>query len=75
VKKEADRLITFQTMSDIGRQFDNVRFSPNIFTPYPGIPIWPQLRELSVVEPQSLEDWMTLPLGANLLSWRSLSVC
>ncbi len=39
---EADRIITFQTMSDIGRQFPNVSFSPNIFTPYPGIPIWPQ---------------------------------
>jgi radical SAM superfamily enzyme YgiQ (UPF0313 family) len=66
---EADRLITFRTMSDIGRQFSNVRFSPNIFTPYPGIPIWPQLRELGVVEPQTLTDWMTMPLGANLLPW------
>ena len=66
---EADRLHTFRTMSDIGRQFDNVRFSPNIFTPYPGIPIWPQLRELGVVEPQTLEEWETMPLGANLLPW------
>lgn len=66
---EADRLHTFRTMSDIGRQFPNVRFSPNIFTPYPGIPIWPQLRELGVVEPQTLEDWETMPLGANLLPW------
>jgi anaerobic magnesium-protoporphyrin IX monomethyl ester cyclase len=66
---EEDRLHTFRTMSDIGRQFKNVRFSPNIFTPYPGIPIWPQLRELGVVEPQTLEDWETMPLGANLLPW------
>lgn len=66
---EADRLVTFRTMSDIGRQFSNVRFSPNIFTPYPGIPIWPQLRELGVIEPQTLEEWMTMPLGANLLPW------
>jgi anaerobic magnesium-protoporphyrin IX monomethyl ester cyclase len=66
---EADRLITFRTMSDIGCKFSNVRFSPNIFTPYPGIPIWPQLRELGVVEPQTLEDWMTMPLGARLLPW------
>jgi anaerobic magnesium-protoporphyrin IX monomethyl ester cyclase len=56
-------------MSDIGRQHSNVRFSPNIFTPYPGIPIWPQLRELGVIEPQTLEEWMTMPLGANLLPW------
>jgi radical SAM superfamily enzyme YgiQ (UPF0313 family) len=66
---EADRTVTFQTMSDIARQFPNVRFSPNIFTPYPGIPIWPQLRELGVPEPQSLRDWMEMPLGANMLPW------
>jgi len=66
---EEDRLETFRTMADIGRQFSNVRFSPNIFTPYPGIPIWPQLREMGVVEPQTLEDWMSMPLGANLLPW------
>jgi anaerobic magnesium-protoporphyrin IX monomethyl ester cyclase len=66
---EADRLITFRTMSDIGRKFPNVGFSPNIFTPYPGIPIWPQLREMGVVEPQTLEGWMNMPLGANFLPW------
>ena len=66
---EDDRLITFRTMSDIGRQFPNVHFSPNIFTPYPGIPIWPQLRELGVPEPQTLEEWMKMPLGANFLPW------
>jgi radical SAM superfamily enzyme YgiQ (UPF0313 family) len=66
---EADRAITFRTMSDIGRQFRNVSFSPNIFTPYPGIPIWPQLRTLGVHEPKSLREWMEMPLGANLLPW------
>jgi anaerobic magnesium-protoporphyrin IX monomethyl ester cyclase len=66
---EADRTITFQTMSDIARQFPNVSFSPNIFTPYPGIPIWPQLRELGVPEPHSLVEWMDMPLGANMLPW------
>jgi anaerobic magnesium-protoporphyrin IX monomethyl ester cyclase len=66
---DEDRLITFRTMSDIGRRFGNMRFSPNIFTPYPGIPIWPQLRELGVVEPKTLEEWMDMPLGANLLPW------
>jgi anaerobic magnesium-protoporphyrin IX monomethyl ester cyclase len=66
---EADRIVTFQTMSDIGRQFPNVSFSPNIFTPYPGIPIWPQLRELGVPEPKNLQEWMDMPLGANMLPW------
>jgi radical SAM superfamily enzyme YgiQ (UPF0313 family) len=66
---EADRAITFRTMSDIARQFTNVSFSPNIFTPYPGIPIWPQLRTLGVHEPKSLREWMEMPLGANILPW------
>jgi radical SAM superfamily enzyme YgiQ (UPF0313 family) len=66
---EDDRLQTIGTMTDIARQYSNVSFSPNIFTPYPGIPIWPQLRELGVREPQSLEEWADLPLGANILPW------
>jgi len=66
---EADRATTFRTMSEIARQFRNVSFSPNIFTPYPGIPIWPQLRELGVQEPKSLREWMQMPLGANMLPW------
>jgi anaerobic magnesium-protoporphyrin IX monomethyl ester cyclase len=66
---EAHRQQTFRIMSDIAREYWNVSFSPNIFTPYPGIPIWPQLKELGVREPQSLEEWETLALGANVLPW------
>lgn len=56
-------------MSDIARQYWNVSFSPNVFTPYPGIPIWPQLKELGVYEPQSLEEWQGISLGHNVLPW------
>jgi anaerobic magnesium-protoporphyrin IX monomethyl ester cyclase len=66
---EADRVETLRTMSDIARQFWNVSFSPNVFTPYPGIPIWPELREMGVREPQSLQEWAELPLGRNTLPW------
>jgi len=66
---EADRTQTLQTMGDIARLFWNVSFSPNIFTPYPGIPIWPQLRELGVREPKNLREWVELPLGKNVLPW------
>jgi len=66
---EADRVETLRTMSDIAKSFWNVSFSPNIFTPYPGIPIWPQLREMGLREPQSLEEWAELPLGRNTLPW------
>ena len=66
---EADRLETFRTMNEIARMYSNVSFSPNIFTPYPGIPIWPQLREMGVREPQSLEQWADVSLGSNHLPW------
>lgn len=66
---EADRQQTFQFMSEVARQYWNISFSPNIFTPYPGIPIWPQLTQLGLQEPQSLEEWGSLPLGRNVLPW------
>jgi anaerobic magnesium-protoporphyrin IX monomethyl ester cyclase len=66
---EAHRQQTFRIMSDIAREYSNVTFSPNIFTPYPGIPIWPQLKEMGVREPRSLEEWETLALGTNVLPW------
>jgi hypothetical protein len=59
---EAHRQQTFRIMSDIAKEYSNVSFSPNIFTPYPGIPIWPQLKEMGVYEPQSLAEWETLAL-------------
>ena len=66
---ESDRLETFRTMTEIARMYSNVRFSPNIFTPYPGIPIWPQLREMGVKEPQSLHELADVGLGSNHLPW------
>lgn len=66
---EADRVETLRTMSDIARHFWNVSFSPNVFTPYPGIPIWPELRAMGLREPQSLQEWAELPLGRNTLPW------
>jgi radical SAM superfamily enzyme YgiQ (UPF0313 family) len=66
---ELDRCETLRVMSEIGQRFDNVTFSPNIFTPYPGIPIWPELRNLGVKEPETLEAWSTIALGTNILPW------
>jgi radical SAM superfamily enzyme YgiQ (UPF0313 family) len=66
---EADRLQTFGIMSDIAGKHANVSFSPNIFTPYPGITIWPQLRSMGVREPRTLEEWADVDLGSNHLPW------
>jgi anaerobic magnesium-protoporphyrin IX monomethyl ester cyclase len=66
---EANRSETFEVMGRIAGRFDNVTFSPNIFTPYPGIPVWPELRQLGLKEPACLEDWAALSLGAAELPW------
>jgi len=60
---------TLRVMSDIGARYDNVSFSPNIFTPYPGIPIWPELKERGLKEPETLEAWSDVDLGRNNLPW------
>jgi hypothetical protein len=46
-----------------------VTFSPNIFTPYPGIPIWPELQARGLQEPGSLEEWSVMELGQMKLPW------
>ncbi|MCI0421746.1 MAG: B12-binding domain-containing radical SAM protein [Acidobacteria bacterium] len=66
---DAYRAETLRVMGEIARQFSNVSFSPNIFTPYPGIAVWDKLRELGMGEPHSLEEWANMPLGRNLLPW------
>jgi hypothetical protein len=58
-------------MGEIAEQFENVTFSPNLFTPYPGIPIWPELREAGLHEPQSFEEWASVGLGQAELPWLS----
>jgi radical SAM superfamily enzyme YgiQ (UPF0313 family) len=66
---EEDRHRTFEVMGEVARRFENVTFSPNIFTPYPGIPVWPELKRLGLEEPRSLKDWSFFSLGAIELPW------
>jgi radical SAM superfamily enzyme YgiQ (UPF0313 family) len=68
-EEDHHRKETLRVMSDLGQRFANASFSPNLFTPYPGIPIWPQLRERGMAEPRSLEEWAKIDLGANNLPW------
>jgi radical SAM superfamily enzyme YgiQ (UPF0313 family) len=66
---ESDRTETFRVMTEISRGYSNVSFSPNIFTPYPGIPVWPQLESMGVIKPKNLEEWADVGLGSNHLPW------
>jgi anaerobic magnesium-protoporphyrin IX monomethyl ester cyclase len=68
-EEERHRRETLRVMTDIAARFDNVSFSPNIFTPYPGIPVWPQLRSLGLQEPGTLAAWADVDLGSTRLPW------
>lgn len=68
-EQESQRNETLRVMGEIAGRYDNVSFSPNVFTPYPGIPIWPQLRELGMREPASLCGWAGVDLGRSSLPW------
>ncbi|MEW5974616.1 MAG: radical SAM protein [Acidobacteriota bacterium] len=66
---DAHRAETFRVMGELCRRHPTANFSPNIFTPYPAIPIWPRLSALGVTEPQSLKEWAGMSLGSNFLPW------
>jgi anaerobic magnesium-protoporphyrin IX monomethyl ester cyclase len=68
-EKESHRRETLKTMGKIAALYDNVAFSPNVFTPYPGIPIWPDLRNRGMREPDSLDAWADVDLGSTNLPW------
>lgn len=70
-EQEAHRKETLRVMGEIAARYDNVTFSPNLFTPYPGIPIWPELRQAGLREPRSLEEWAAVGLGQAELPWLS----
>jgi anaerobic magnesium-protoporphyrin IX monomethyl ester cyclase len=68
-EEERQRNETLRVMGEIAERYDNVSFSPNVFTPYPGIPIWPQLVEMGMQEPASLDAWADVDLGQSSLRW------
>lgn len=70
-EQDVDRRETLDVMGEIGAKFDNVSFSPNMFTPYPGVPIWPELLRNGLTEPDSLEKWADIDLGITRLPWLS----
>jgi radical SAM superfamily enzyme YgiQ (UPF0313 family) len=70
-EEDRHRRETLRVMGQIAEQFENVTFSPNLFTPYPGIPIWSELIKAGLPEPQALEEWASMGLGQTELPWLS----
>lgn len=68
---EPDLRDTIAVVDRIGRANPEADFFTNIFSPYPGSPIWPQAVELGVREPQSLEEWADFHPKVQVLPWLS----
>ena len=53
----------------IGRANPDADFFTNIFSPYPGSPIWPLAVARGVREPQTLEEWADFHPKIQVLPW------
>jgi len=64
-----ERRETVNFMMDICRKFPGAEFWTNIFTPYPGSPIFHHTAELGIEVPTSLEGWADYFPRYTVLPW------
>jgi radical SAM superfamily enzyme YgiQ (UPF0313 family) len=64
-----ERRETIQFMMDVCRRFPGAEFWTNIFTPYPGSPIFERTAELGIEVPNSLEGWADFFPRYTRLPW------
>ena len=70
-EEEEDLRDTMSVVDRIGRANPEADFFTNIFSPYPGSPIWPLAVSRGVREPQTLEEWATFYPKIQVLPWLS----
>jgi radical SAM superfamily enzyme YgiQ (UPF0313 family) len=68
-EEEADLRDTMEVVDRIGRANPDADFFTNIFSPYPGSPIWPLAVSRGVREPRSLEEWADFYPKIQVLPW------
>jgi radical SAM superfamily enzyme YgiQ (UPF0313 family) len=70
-EEEEDLRDTLAVVDRIGRANPEADFFTNIFSPYPGSPIWPESVRRGVEEPRTLEEWASFHPKVQLLPWLS----
>ena len=65
----AERRETINFMMDVCRRFPGAEFWTNIFTPYPGSPIFHRAKEIAIEVPNSLEGWVDYFPRYTTLPW------
>ena len=66
---KVERRETIQFMMDVCRRFPGAEFWTNIFTPYPGSPIFARTKELGIEVPTTLEGWADFFPRYTRLPW------
>jgi radical SAM superfamily enzyme YgiQ (UPF0313 family) len=64
-----ERRETVEFMMDVCQRFPGAEFWTNIFTPYPGSPIFSRAKELGIDVPRSLEGWVDYFPRYTTLPW------
>jgi anaerobic magnesium-protoporphyrin IX monomethyl ester cyclase len=64
-----ERRETLDFMMDVCRRFPTAEFWTNIFTPYPGSPVFHRARELGIEVPNSFEGWVDYFPRYTVLPW------
>jgi anaerobic magnesium-protoporphyrin IX monomethyl ester cyclase len=64
-----ERRETINFMMDVCRRFPGTEFWTNIFTPYPGSPIFEKANEIGIRPPDSLEGWADFFPRYTKLPW------
>lgn len=64
-----ERRETVDFMMDVCQRFPGAEFWTNIFTPYPGSPIFHRAKELGIEVPQTLEGWVDYFPRYTSLPW------
>jgi anaerobic magnesium-protoporphyrin IX monomethyl ester cyclase len=65
----AERRETVNFIMDVCRRFPGAEFWTNIFTPYPGSPIFYRAKEIGIEVPASLEGWVDYFPRYTVLPW------
>ena len=68
---DRERRETVRFMMDMCRRFPGAEFWTNIFTPYPGSPIFSRAKELGINVPETMEGWIDYFPRYTVLPWLS----
>lgn len=68
-EREKERRETIDFMMDVCRRFPGAEFWTNIFTPYPGSPIFHRAHEIGIEVPTSLAGWADYFPRYTVLPW------